>query len=103
MLITPSGERVNIFFGTTVQSVISQEIFFLREDRKTQINHRFSTLCAKSSKYSGVYVRALTMVNDCLLDFFFFFCCSLLAKYVFLFFFFFVAASSWQVCPSSLL
>lgn len=41
MVITPSGERVNMFFGTTVQSVISQK-GFLREDRKTQINHRVS-------------------------------------------------------------
>ena len=61
-----------MFFGTTVQSVISLELF-LREDRKKQINHRVSTFCTKPYKYSGVYVRALTMVNYGLLDFHSFF------------------------------
>lgn len=37
MLITPSGERVNIFFGTTVQSVISQEIFFYEKTEKHKL------------------------------------------------------------------
>ena len=61
MLITPSGERVNIFFGATVQSVISKEF---------KNNHRFSTFCTKPSKYSGFYVRAYYY---CLLDFYSFF------------------------------
>ena len=37
MLITPSGERVNIFFGATVQSVISKEFFFYEKTEKHKI------------------------------------------------------------------
>lgn len=37
MLITPSGERVNVLFGTTMQSVISQEIFFYEKTEKHKL------------------------------------------------------------------